>query len=263
MTTMNDDTLLDRCVDATRSTVNDEDLAAAAERFRARLPRARTSAPRSRLRWAGATLLILGAVVMGPILVPGKGGAAFASVQEWFRSFESVRMETVMARGGEALTEIRVWSEFSGFTRIETGPVTHILDPTERTMTTLLPGDRAMRMAVPDLTGWDAIADAEADESGALEWFSEIRDFQGKAAVLPEKQTIRGLLCRGYRFEIDGLSFTLWAEAATDRPIRLEGQLSEGVTIETDYWFDEVFPAELFLVPEGTEVMFNIETMSG
>ncbi|MEM9532355.1 MAG: hypothetical protein AAGA23_15675 [Pseudomonadota bacterium] len=259
MTTEMTNNLLQTCVDAARSDTPQAAVDQAARRFRERLPSPR---PASRLagslRWAGAALALVACVGLVPLLVPGNG-VAFASVQEWFRSFETVRMHMTFESEGAIVTEVRVMAEASGFARVETGPVTHIVDPESATMTTLLPGDQAMRIAIPDNTGWDSAVDAGAMDSEALAWFAELRDFQGRAEPLDETRTIDGLLCRGYRLELDATRVTLWADVDTNQPVRLEASVGDGMLLEISYTFNEPLPAELFEVPEGVTIVVELE----
>ncbi len=259
MTTEMTNNLLDTCVEAARSDTPQAAVEQAARRFQEQLPSPR---PASRfagpLRWASAALVLVACVGLFPLLVPGNG-VAFASVQEWFRNFETVHMHMTFETGGAIVTEIDVMAEASGFARIETGPVTHIVDPESATMTTLLPGNQAMRIAIPANTGWDSAVDAAAVGNESLAWFAELRDFQGMAEPLEETRTIDGLPCRGYRLEIDATRVTLWADVDTNQPVRLEANIGDGMTLEATYTFDEPLPSELFAVPEGVTIVVDME----
>ncbi|MFK7956864.1 MAG: hypothetical protein AB8B96_12295 [Lysobacterales bacterium] len=259
MTTQITNDLLDVCIDAARSDSPQEAIDLATRRFQDHLP---TPAPSSqlmvRLRWAGAALMLVAAVGIFPLLVPGKG-AAFASVQDWFRSFDTVRMDITIQSHEDFVTEVRVMADASGFARVETGPVTHIIDPELGTMTTLLPGNQAMRIGIPSNTGWDSAVDAGAVDNEALAWFAELRDFQGRAEPLVETQAIDGVLCRGYQLEIDGTRITLWADIDTDQPVQLEGEIADSVTLEVSYAFNEPLSANLFLVPEGVTIVVDMD----
>ncbi len=259
MTAQMTNDLLDVCIDAARTDCSPEDIDHAAKRFQENLPAPRPASPlMGPLRWAGAALALVAAVGIVPFMVPGTG-TAFASVQEWFRNFETVRMDMAIQSQGAMVTEITVLAKASGYARIETGPVTHIVDPESATMTTLLPGGQGMRMAIPADTGWDSALDAGAGDNEALAWFAELRDFQGIAQPLNEVRTIDGLPCRGYQLEVDATRVTLWADVDTNQPVRLEAQIADGMTLQVAYRFNEALAAELFAVPEDLNIVVDMQ----
>ncbi|MEE4174415.1 MAG: hypothetical protein V2I57_09215, partial [Xanthomonadales bacterium] len=121
------DTLLDDSIEAARE-VDDYALADAARRFRNRLPQARPrrSPVASWFRVAGVAALLVLAVGLAPLLLPGKPGAsAFAEARAWFEQYETLQFEMKTSRDGQVLSTVRVWSDESGATRIETPPITH------------------------------------------------------------------------------------------------------------------------------------------
>ena len=151
---------------------------------------------------------------------------------------------TFLRRGDAVRMEIRTWAMRSGEARVEAGPVTTIVDPEAGAIQTLLPGGQMMTMPLPD-----GSLDGPAWTQGeGLEWFVELREFQGLATPIDQIRSIDGEEVQGFHLTLDGLDLTLWATRDNDRPVLLEGTLPGGLAIESRLWFDEPIDPSLFSI---------------
>ncbi|MEM1412160.1 MAG: hypothetical protein AAGH19_07345 [Pseudomonadota bacterium] len=250
-TTLNDtmmmnDKGLDDFLSAARDDVSQEQLDAAASRFRSRLPEPREDTRSSWLgsgwRSAGAVAVLVLAVTLMPLLWPGApGGQAFAQAQAWFERYQTLRFTMDTRQGDLALFSLTVWHEADGPVRIEMPPMTTIVNPAAGEMVTLLPGQAPMRQELARglaLGGRDDLA-----------WLEELRDFRGAATRLDETREIDGQQAVGWHLELSGTSHTLWVAPDDFRPLLLEGRLEGGVIMTSTFAFDEPMEASLFMVP--------------
>lgn len=238
-----DDGFLDNAIDAAREAHTANEVGEVAARFRASLPKREKPRVRRFVRWAGAGIAAALVLTVAPQLIPGNNGTAFAAVQAWLESYRTVHVQTVTRHGGETLTRMDIWATADGAMRLESGPVTHIVNTNSGTMHTLLPGNQVM--TVPVETG-------NAPETGAaMKWIREIRRFQGQAEALPENRTIDGMEVTGYRLTIEGTTVDLWAETGTGKPVLMEVVLSDEMVMENRFAFDQPLPDDAFSVPAG------------
>ena len=240
------ETLLDRHIEAARH-VDEAALADAARQFRASLPatESRREGLGSWLRVAGAAAVLVLAVSLVPLLLPGKPGAsAFAQAQAWFQHYQTLRFEMTTHQDGQVLTTVRVWTDEAGNTRIETPPVVQLMLPSENVMHTVLPGGRIMSQALGPLPG-------VFNRGRGMEWLDELVEFQGLAEPLDNRRDIDGIDALGWRLELAGGTHTLWVDPADNRPLRLEADLAGEVRMESVFAFDETLSPSLFELPEG------------
>ena len=239
-----DERLLDTFFEAANQQFPEESLEAATARARSRLP---SPAPRARKqvfswRMAGATALAIGALMLVPLLMPGHHGAAFALVQEWFETYRTLHVTTVMEQNGNRVSRMEIWANDSGSVRIDMDPVTHIIDAGTDTMHILMPGNQVM--SKPILTaGTTGMSDK------AFEWLEEIRDFQGDARVLEESREIDGIRASGYSLSLEGTRLVLWVDPDDNRPLQLVGELPGNLKMRSDLEFNIALPADTFTVP--------------
>lgn len=237
--------LLERHIDAARE-VDEAALVTATGQFRSSLPVVRAR-PRGFLSWmrvAGAVAILILAVSLVPLLLPGKPGAsAFAQAQAWFESYRTLQFVMTMTRDGTELTTVSVWTDDTGATRIETPPITHLVLPRENSMHTLLPNGQLMSRPLGPVPGAFNLGDG-------MEWLDELVTFQGMAELLDDSRMIDGTEALGWRLELSGASHTLWVDPSDNRPLRLEADLVGGVRMASVFTFDEPLPTELFEVPE-------------
>jgi outer membrane lipoprotein-sorting protein len=239
--------LLDRHIEAARQ-LDEAALAAAARQFRTSLPEAklRRRGLASWLRVAGAVAVLVLAVSLIPLLVPGKPGAsAFAQAQAWFEHYGTLRFEMTTRQNGQVLTTVRVWSDEAGNTRIETPPVIQLVLPSENVLHTVLPGGQVMSQALGPLPG-------SFNRGSGMEWLDELVEFQGLAEPLDTRRVIDGVDALGWRLELPGGTHTLWVDPADNRPLRLEADLAGDVRMESVFTFDEPLSPTLFELPEGS-----------
>jgi hypothetical protein len=180
--------LLDQYIEAARH-VDDAALTAAAREFRTTLPQAKPR-HRGRVSWLGATgaaaVLIL-AVSLVPLLLPGKPGAnAFAQAQAWFEHYETLRFEMTTSQNGQVLTTVRVWTDEDRNTRIETPPVTQLVLPSENVMHTVMPDGQVMSLTLSPLPG-------ALNRGSGTEWLDELVTFQGLAEPIDDPRDIEGI----------------------------------------------------------------------
>ncbi len=236
------DTLIDDCIEAARTDVADTALASARERFRATLPAPRVarSRPVTWVRWAGATAVLALVVSITPLLLPERlAGNSLALAQQWFERYTTLQLEMVTRQEGRALSRLAVWTDHTGATRVDVPPVSHVIDPANNEMRTVLPGGEVMRQPI----AVDSDAFALGDH---LEWLDELRDFQGLAEVVGQPRSLNGVHALGWSLELAGGHYVLWVDPADNRPLLLEATLPGGLSMETRFTFDEALPEDIF-----------------
>ncbi|MEM7612056.1 MAG: hypothetical protein AAF270_10275 [Pseudomonadota bacterium] len=228
---------------AVRDTAEHADISAAAARLRAKLPNETTAAPSRGWVPRFATMAAVVAVVATslPFMLPGGAGTAFANVQAWFASYDTLEVRTSMTFGDQVMMDMRVRTTARGDVRIEQAGATQIINAETQTFTMLLPEQRYTRQP---------IAVAAARNQG-LEWVEELAAFRGDAVRLDAPRTISGVAAIGHRLVIDGVDLTLWSRADNDQPLLLEGDLPGGLSMRTQFDFDVPMPLSLFDIPAG------------
>lgn len=238
-------------VAAARNDLDQESLAAAAERFRNDIPEPKT-ATAGGFGWlrlgAGALALTL-AIALGQLVVPSNGGSAFAEVQQWFANFRTVHVQTMVTSNNLPIVNLEVWARADGSVRIEQAGIVHVLDPAERAMYTLLPDKQYFKLP---------LADAQSQPQ-VLDWFEDIRKFKGKADRLDEEREIDGVRAVGYRLRADDTDLSLWADPASHRPLLLEGALPGGLSMQSTLQFDIDLPPDLFEIPPDFHRVDDVE----
>lgn len=167
--------------------------------------------------WAWATATAL-ALLLVPVLVwmPGQNGSlAFADIQRYFESFDTLQARMRTTLNGETILEMDVRTDAQNRTRLDAGDsFSYVIDPERAGMLQLFhQSRRAVFVPLDEPAG-------EADIE-PLEWLYQIRDFQGLAESLDETIEIHGQTAHGFRLHTGGFSMTLWA-AASGEPMRLE-----------------------------------------
>ena len=238
-----DENFLAPFVDAARSEIPDERLAAAAERIRSDIPEPKPIATGnfSWLRLGAAAITVTLALALGQIFVPGNGGAAFADAQQWFASFRTVHVKTTMTGANMSIIDLDVWALSDGHVRVEQAGIVHILNPVDNAMYTLLPGRQYFKLPLEDAP----------PEPQPLDWFEDIRSFKGEAEKISDGRDVNGVIATGYRLQADGTDLTLWVEPDSHRPLLLEGQLPGGLRMQSTLQFDTDLQPSLFVVPPG------------
>ncbi len=242
--TNNNDRFLESYIASARETVDEDAIAQAAARLRQRLPK--TTERRSVTwypRFATAAALVTGLAITLNLFVPGGSGTAFADVQAWFSSFQTVDVQTSVRSGGEELVGVRVRANAAGDTRIEQAGIVHLLNVDRGTFSTLLPGQRF----------FDQPIELYQNSDDNQQWVEKLRAFRGEAVALPDARLINGRSAQGHSLVIDEINLTLWSDPDNNQPILLEGDLPGGLQLETRFVFDSVFAPQLFEVPVGFE----------
>lgn len=237
-----DERFLATFIEPARDAANHAELGAAAARLRGRLPA--VSETRTR-RWvpqlATLALMITGLTILLPLVVPGGSGTAFAQVQQWFASYDTVDVRTRIFRDEAVLVDVRARATAAGDVRIEQPGVTHIIRVSESTFTTLLPGQRFMRMPF----------EGTEQTSESMAWLDKLAAFRGEAVALDEMRIVSGRQANGHRLVIDGTDLTLWSDALDSQPLLLEGALPGGLRLQTTFEFNLDLAPWIFEVPPG------------
>ncbi|MEM1176256.1 MAG: hypothetical protein AAGA33_06915 [Pseudomonadota bacterium] len=238
--TNDNERFLEPYIASARQSADDEAVAEAAARLRQGLP----AKPESRAfgwnpRFATAAVLITGLALTLNLLVPGGSGTAFAEVQAWFSSFQTVDVQTTIVTGGDELVSVRVRANADGDTRIEQAGIVHVLNVDAGTFSTLLPGKRYFDQPIERYRESDANA----------EWVEKLRTFQGEAVALTETRLIDGRSVSGHSLVIDEIKLILWSDVGNKQPVLLEGRLPGGLLLETRFVFDTALSPQLFTVP--------------
>ncbi len=237
-----DERFLATFIEPARAAANHPELGAAAERVRERLPE--VSEPRAR-RWvpqfATLALMITGLTVMLPLFLDGGGGTAFAQVQQWFSSYQTIDVHTRILQDDAVLVDVRAQATATGDVRVEQPGATHIIRGSEGTFTTLLPGQSFMRVPI----------DGTEQTGESLAWLDRLAAFRGEAVVLDEMRIVSGRQAIGHRLVIDGTDLTLWSAALDNQPLLLEGELPGGLQLRTTFEFNVDLPQWIFEVPPG------------
>ena len=237
-----DERLLATFIEPARDAAYHPELSAAAERLRGRLPDAPAARTRGWVpRFATVAAMLTGVAIMLPWMLPGGGGSAFAQVQQWFASYETVEVRTRIVNDDAVVADVRVQATAAGDARIEQAGITQIVKAAENTFTTLLPGQKFMRMPI----------DSMAARHESMAWLDKLRAFRGEAVALDETRTVDGRQAIGHRLVIDDTDLTLWSDALDHRPLLLEGALPGGLRLQTTFAFNVDLPQRVFEVPPG------------
>ena len=237
-----DERFLSAFIEPARESANHPELNAAAERLRADLPAASTSRSRRWLpQFATVAVMITGLAIALPMMLPGGGGNAFAQVQQWFSSYDTVDVRTRILRDEAVIVDVRVQATAAGDVRIEQPGATHVIKAFENTFTTLLPGNKFMRLPI----------EGTEQVNASTEWLDKLRTFRGEAVPLDEIRIVGGRQAVGHRLVIDGTDLTLWSDSVDSRPLLLEGDLPGGLQLETTFEFNLDLAPWIFEVPPG------------
>lgn len=254
MTQANDkERQLDALTHAARDAVDETALDEAVQRFRARLPERSEPAADQRdrrsgwmpgwLKVAGTFATLVLAIAILPLVLPGKStGQAFAQAQAWFTQYQTLQLTMVTRQASTELYRMKVAHETGGATRIDLGPVTHIVDPVRGEMISVMNGSEIMRKDLPRASS--ALADQES-----MGWLEELRSFQGEAEAVAGTRVIDGVDAQGWSLSLSGLRHTLWVDPSDYRPLKLEGDLGGGATLEIDFVFDAPLSGDTFTPP--------------
>ena len=244
------DAVLAPFVEACRTAVTQNDIDEATRRLRARLPQTKPAQQRSwRPKLAAAALMLTGLAVTLPLILPGGSGSAFADVQQWFQSFQTLSVRTQIRTADSPLVDIQTFATNDGNVRIEQAGSVHIITAGTGTFSTLLPERRYFSKPI-------AVQNMDSDASSdGLKWVNELRDFQGDAVLLEETRHQHGRLLVGHQLVIDATDLTLWSDSATNQPVSLQGQLPGGLTLNTEFTFNTEFDPAMFDIPPGYQAI--------
>lgn len=231
-------------IDAARDDISEDAYSQAATRLRARVPAPEAGTRRNKSIFgfgtAAAALLVI-VILVGQTFMPGNGATAFAAVQKWFSDFRTVHVSTTISSGDSVVVNVEVWALASGTVRIEQAGMVQILDSDAATFYTLLPDQQYFSQALA----------ATPKNPQALDWFEDIRKFQGEATLLQDSRLVSGINAQGFQLQTDDIDITLWTDPVSHRPLLLEGALPGGLQMISKLDFDSDMSAKLFAVPAG------------
>ncbi len=235
---------IDEYIQSTRDDVDETELAVARERLVDSLP-ARREPLKARSGWlrlAGVTAGVAAIALLlsvAPTLLPQRYGGGIAQAQAWFEHYRTLHLVMTTWQGDAELARLQVWTDADGTTRVEVPPITHIVDPKNDRMHTLLPGGQVMSRAI-------GLGQAEVPLEQELGWLQELRDFQGQAKVLEERRVIKGVDAMGWGLSLPSGEFELWVDPSDNRPLLMENELPGGLVMVSSFTFDAPLPAGVF-----------------
>lgn len=233
---------LDDYIENARQQFDGAQIECAAQRLRERLHRTQVG-PSTMLKWlslASAALVLFAVLTLITPLLPLQSTSAFAQVQQWFSSFRTLQVQTVVQVGQIRGPTLDVWLNDVGDARIEANGVVTIVKSETNMSYTLLPNGQAIASAIP----------APSDNEDPTEWLTAIRNFQGDAELLEESQVVQGVSASGYRLVVEGGIFVLWVDPSDNKPLHVETQMPGGAIIRNDLYFDVQIPTDMFDVPD-------------
>lgn len=230
-------------VAAARNDVPEDVYSQAANRLRARVPESEVGAQRNKklFRIGAAAAMLAVVLLVGQTFMPGNGATAFAAVQKWFSDFRNVHVSTTISSGESVVVNVEVWALANGTVRIEQTGIVQILDSDAARFYTLLPNQQYFAQELA----------AKPKKPQGLDWFEDVREFQGEATLIQESRLVSGINARGFQLQTDGIDLTLWTDPVSHRPLLLEGALPGGLQMISKLDFDADISAELFEVPAG------------
>ena len=209
------------------------EVAQAQQRLLARLPRAADCARQTaRPWWPGIASVAVAVLVLALLPFVSGGSDAFAAIQQRLRSFNTLVMHVSQRHQGAVIESSTISTNAHGVVRTDVGSeISVIVDaPRGRVLTLLHTPRHALLSIIPR----SALAPANTADA-ALSWLSEIRDFKGKATLIPEPRIIAGRTTRGWALNVRDMSMQLWADAeGWPVAMRMNGQMD----LEIDYRFE-------------------------
>jgi len=203
---------------------------------------------------AVAAVIII-AVLIG-ILQLGGSTPAFADVVRPLLTARTATYKmTVDMEGEPAQTIEGMFMEPSRMRQVMPGGNIQIIDMPQGQMTTLMPTEKkAMIIEMENMP---------EHQQGQINMFHAIRkliqETEDESAAFIGKQKIDGVNAIGYHVGERNMGMTIWADAKTLLPIRIEHSMGEMMGMEatvimSDFIFDVELDESLFEVPEGYDV---------
>lgn len=208
-------------------------------------PRARKPRVGGWLAAAASAVVAAVAVVLLP-LNPSQA-MAFSEVQKHFRDFQKLRFDMEQRVNGHPLMKSRIAVLADGSVRTEVGDdIVVVVNTQERRVLTLVKAEHvAVVSPLP----------APGTKDDAMDWLSDIRDFQGLATPLSETRLIDGRRAHGWELALpDGQGkVLLWADEA-GLPLEMKvDQPNAAIDTSFRFEFEPALPADYFSteVPAG------------
>lgn len=239
------DEFLDLHIEAARQQFSAATVEPFARKLRASLaptPRARRPSP----GWSalvGAAALVVVAVSLIALLLPGGTGSALAQAREWLEQFHTLQVETTIMDEG-AVANVVVWFDGSGDTRIETSDSVTIIKPDEG-MIYMLRSDG--QNFAERLGSREVVEDSMA-------FIDVIRTFKEGARRVTDSRTVGGVAAVGYELTSDRSIVVLWVDPSDGRPLLVETEAPDGRTMRSMLRFDVPLPENAFTVPDDVRL---------
>jgi outer membrane lipoprotein-sorting protein len=205
--------------------------------------------PKRRARSWLAAAASAAAAVIAVVLLPlnPTQALAFSDVQKHFRDFQKLRFDMEQRVNGNVIMKSRIAVLANGSVRTEVGDdIVVVVNTQERRVLTLVKGQRvAVVSPLP----------APGTKEDAMDWLSEIRDFQGLATPLPDTRIIDGLRAHGWELQLPTGQgkVQLWADDA-GLPLEMKvGEANTAIDTRFRFEFEPALPADSFstAVPAG------------
>lgn len=194
--------------------------------------------------FAGTALILVVAISLASVFFPQGNGAALAQIQQWFTSFRTLQVEATVVEE-DTVIDVITWFDETGDTRIESRGTTTIVKPEENMIYFLQPdGQNFAQRITSDM----AIVENSTAFLDVIQTFLE-------AERLTESQVINGVSAIGYKRESDERTIVLWVDPADNRPLLVESERPDGVTIRSVLNFNVPLPANAFDVPDEVQLI--------
>ncbi len=210
---------------------------------------------------AAAVVIVAGAIAAIFFLGERSATIAWADVQEKIRNVRTVSMRITMTQEGAPDIVVTRKIMEGGLMRqeitIEGEPVTQIFRLREGKLLLLVHESKtAVHM---ELSGMPEKVRREIEKGDTLASVKEL--IEEAETELGEKE-IAGRQAKGYRVTKDAMTFTIWADAKTGDPLKLELTMYQGNTLVTvsDFRFDEQMDESLFSMKPPKGYKLAIET---
>jgi hypothetical protein len=193
-----------------------------------------------RLSIAAAILLAAGGGLFWLLASPAPAGATFALVQAAMKSSRSVSWRQVVLAEGQPARTTRLWALDNGLCRAgESDGSYSIMDSRKYRALAINPKERKALLF-------------EGMNTPQLNFYELLKTLPGDASArpLPGKK-IDGKAVLGFAVKVEGHDFTVWADAATRLPVRIELEEKDaagktGSAVMDEFVFDKELDPKLF-----------------
>ncbi|MHC4726336.1 MAG: hypothetical protein ACYS17_03840 [Planctomycetota bacterium] len=203
---------------------------------------------------AAAAVIII-AVLIGIHQLGGSTPAFADVVRPLLTARTATYKMTVNMEGEQAQTVEGMFMEPSRMRQVMPGGVIQIIDMSQGQMITLMPAEKKVMIV--------EMENVPEEQKGKVNMFHAIRDLirqtDDESVEFIDEQKIDGVNAIGYHVGERNMGMTIWADAKTLLPIRIEYSMGEimgmgGTVTMSDIVFDVELDESLFEVPQGYDV---------